>query len=75
MKTKDEVKKSRRAGADVAFERLRCADGAVKSDCTDMALREIADPIHRGLPAYENERNKARMSMKTKDGVENVKAS
>jgi hypothetical protein len=49
MKTKDEAKKSRRAGADFAFKRLRCAEGAVKSDCTDMALREIADPIQWGL--------------------------
>jgi hypothetical protein len=46
MKTKD------RAGADVAFERLRCAEGAVRLGCTrgsDLSLRDIADPTHRGL--------------------------
>ena len=49
MKTKDSVKKSM-AGADVAFERLRHAEGAVRSDCTarpDLSLRDIADPHRR----------------------------
>jgi len=32
MKTNDEVKMSM-AGANVAFERLRCAEGAGPSDC------------------------------------------
>jgi hypothetical protein len=46
MKTKDSVRKSM-AGADVAFERLRCAEGAVRSSCAarrDLSLRDIADP-------------------------------
>ena len=51
MKTKDSVKKSM-AGADVVFERLRCAEGAVRSNCAarpGLSLRDIADPRHRGL--------------------------
>ena len=51
MKTKDKVKKSR-AGADVALERLRCAEGAgraARSACPGMSLWDIADPTHRGL--------------------------
>jgi len=50
MKTKNSVKKSW-AGADVAFERLRCAEGAVWSDCAAcpaLSLRDIADP-HIGV--------------------------
>jgi len=72
MKTKDEVERSW-AGADVALERLRCAEGAVRSDCAAcprLSLRDIADPTLRGLRQprrYENRQNKARMSMKTKD--------
>ena len=82
MKTKDSVRKSM-AGADVAFERLRCAEGAVRSSCAarpDLSLRDIADP-DGGVCAIREwhglrwtliaERsfsaNKARMSMKTKD--------
>jgi hypothetical protein len=41
-----------RAGADVGVERLRCAEGAVRSDCAayrDLSLRDIADPRLRGL--------------------------
>jgi len=41
-----------RAGADVAFERLRCAEGAVQLGWTrrpDLSLRDIADPKLRGL--------------------------
>ena len=65
------------AGADVAFERLRCAEGAVRSNCVtcaDLSLRDIANPIRRGLrqsglawlrTGFDG--NKARMSMKTKD--------
>ena len=66
-----------RAGADVALERLRCAEGAVRSDCTAcprLSLRDIADPTFRGLRQprrYENRGNKARMSMKTKGGCGN----
>ena len=44
MKTKDSVKKSW-AGADVAFERLRCAEPAGRADCPacpDLSLRDIA---------------------------------
>ncbi len=40
------------ACADVAFERLRCAEGAVRSNCADrhdLSLRDIADPTPRGL--------------------------
>jgi hypothetical protein len=51
MKTKGSVKRSR-AGADVAFERLRCAEGAVWSDCAacpGLSLRDIASPAHQGL--------------------------
>jgi hypothetical protein len=50
MKTKDSAKKSW-AGADVVFERLRCAEGAVRSNratCPDLSLRDIADPKQRG---------------------------
>ena len=56
MKTKDKVKKSR-AGADVALERLRCAEGAGRADCPacyNLSLREIADPTHRGLRQPES---------------------
>jgi len=65
------------AGGDIAFERLRCAEGADRSDCTAFAalsLRGIADPILQGLrqPTWRELGsafcgNKARMSMKTKD--------
>jgi len=51
MKTKDKVRKSC-DGADVALERLRCAEGAVQANCTarpDLSLRDIADPTPRGL--------------------------
>jgi hypothetical protein len=51
MKTKNSVKKST-AGADVVFERQRCAGGAVRSSCAarpDLSLRDIADPTPRGL--------------------------
>ena len=40
------------AGADVAFERLRCAEGAglsTRAVSRDLSLGEIADPRHRGL--------------------------
>ena len=46
------VRNEKRAGADVVFERLRCAEGAVRSDCADrpdLFLRDSADPTHRGL--------------------------
>jgi len=116
MKTKDTVKMSS-AGADVAFERLRSAEGAQRmgreeaerapsghrrphtsgvcaspaAGTPNVPLRGIADPTRRGsAPArrndertgngtsphvrglrqperYDNRRNKARMSMKTKD--------
>jgi hypothetical protein len=76
MKTKEEAKKSR-AGADVVSDRLRSAEGAVRSDCIscpDLSLRDIADPILQS-PRQPTWReldcafcgNKARMSMKTKD--------
>jgi hypothetical protein len=76
MKTTGSVKRSW-VDADVAFERLRCAEGAVWSDCAacpGLPLRVIADP-HIGVCASrdrrgsepEFEENKARMSMKTKD--------
>jgi len=51
MKTKEEDKQSR-AGTDVAFERLRCAEGAVRSEWTaypGLSLRDIRDPTDRGL--------------------------
>ena len=76
MKTKEEDKRSQ-AGADIAFECLRCAEGAVRAKCTarpDLSLRDIADPHTSGVCATHrigNWRNKARMSMKTKSrGVE-----
>jgi hypothetical protein len=40
-----------RAGADVVFERLRCAQGAGRSDgaaCPVLSLRDIADPANPG---------------------------
>ena len=49
MKTKQKVKKSR-AGADVALERLRCAEGAGRAGCPDsptLSLRDIADPTRQ----------------------------
>ncbi len=51
MKTKEEDKQSR-AGADIALECLRRAEGAVRSGCAadlDLSLRDIADPRPRGL--------------------------
>jgi hypothetical protein len=68
------------AGADVAFERLRCAEGAVRSNCAtfaDLSLRDIADPTQQGVCAGPDwrgweqvfEGNKARMSMKTKESA------
>jgi hypothetical protein len=51
MKTKEDDKQSC-AGADVGFERLRCTEGAVRSDCIacpNLSLRDIADPLLRGL--------------------------
>jgi hypothetical protein len=51
MKTKEEDKKSW-AGAEVAFERLRDAEGAAWSNCPrwpELSLRDIADPRLRGL--------------------------
>jgi len=50
MKTKEEGKQSQ-AGADIAFECLRCAEGAGRSGCAvrlDLSLRDIADPRHHG---------------------------
>jgi len=79
MKTKDKDRKSW-AGGDPALERLRCAEGAVRSDCTsspDLSLRDIADPTSRVCGSLiaalrvDNRRNKARMSMKTKDWRKN----
>jgi len=55
MKTKERVTKSL-AGAHVACQRLLCAGGASRSDCTtrpDLSLRDIADPIHRGASLWE----------------------
>ena len=55
MKTKDWVERSM-AGADVAFERLRCAEGAVRSNCAarpDLSLRDIADPHSRACASRE----------------------
>jgi len=46
------LRKEKRAGAYGAFERLRCAEGAVRPDCAerpDLSLRDIADPTRRGL--------------------------
>ncbi len=46
------VRNEKRVGPDVAFERLRCGEGAVRRDCPDrpdLSLRDIADPTHRGL--------------------------
>jgi len=46
------VRNEKRAGADVAFDRLRCAEGAGRSNCAarpDLSVRDIADPTHRGL--------------------------
>jgi len=46
MKTKE------RAGADIAFECLRCAEGAGRSihdDRSNLSLRDIADATSRGL--------------------------
>ena len=71
MKTKEEDKQSQ-AGADIAFECLRRAEGAVRANCTarpDLYLRDIADPQTSGVCATHrigNWRNKARMFMKTK---------
>jgi len=45
------------AGADVAFERLRCAEGAGWSDCAaspDVSLRDIADPTPQGSAPAES---------------------
>jgi hypothetical protein len=46
----------RRVGANVAFERRGCTEGAVRSDCTacpDLSLRDIADPRTSGsAPTY-----------------------
>jgi hypothetical protein len=71
MKIKD------RAGADMVFECLRCAEGArrtIRDDCPNLPLRDIADPTSQGsAPAGIDclrtgfRRNKARMFMKTKD--------
>ena len=50
MKTKEEDKKSE-AGPDIAFECLRCAEGAGPSGCAanpDLSLRDIADLRHQG---------------------------
>jgi hypothetical protein len=47
MKTKDRIKKSMAGASDVVFERLRCAEGVVRSNCAthpDRSLRDIADP-------------------------------
>jgi len=41
--------RSWRAGAEVAFDRLRCAEGASCPACFGLSLRDIADPTHRGL--------------------------
>ncbi len=51
MKTKEEGKRPK-AGADIAFECLRCAEGAGRSGCLvslDLSLRDIAEPRQRGL--------------------------
>jgi len=51
MKTKEEGKRPK-AGADLAFECLRCAEGAGRSGCLvslDLSLRDIAEPRQRGL--------------------------
>ena len=37
------------AGADVAFERLRCVEGGSPSGQLGLSLRDIADPKSRGL--------------------------
>jgi len=71
MKTKEEDKKSW-AGADVAFERLRCAKaqfGQVVLLALTCPFGTSQTPDIRGLrhPSLQNWRNKARMSMKTKD--------
>ena len=50
MKTKEEDKQSE-AGADIALECLRCAEGPGLSGCgvsLDLSLRDIADPRHQG---------------------------
>ena len=77
MKIKVEVKKSKWSGVGVAFERLRCAEGEGRSDCSacsSLSLRDIAGPILQGLrqPSWRELEsafwgNKARMSVKTKD--------
>jgi len=58
MKTKEDDKQSE-AGADVAFECLRCAEGAGLSGCgvsPDLSLRDIADPRRQGsAPAVDLE--------------------
>ncbi len=46
------LRNEKRSGADVAFGRLRCAEGADRSDCADrpeLALWDNADPTHRGI--------------------------
>ena len=50
MKTKEDDKQSE-AGADIAFECLRCGEGAGLSGCAvslDLSLRDIADLRHQG---------------------------
>jgi hypothetical protein len=42
------------AGADIAFECLRCAEGAgrqIYDDCPNLSLRDIADPHNSGVCA------------------------
>ena len=72
MKTKEEHKQSG-VGADIAFECLRCVEGAgtgrLCAAGLDCLFGTSQTPDITGLrhPSLQNCRNKARMSMKTKD--------
>ena len=55
MKTKEEIKKSW-AGADVAIERLRCAEGAGRSECGPRSV----PPEHRRVEKPLSDRHRRR---------------